>query len=209
VASYVATTIGGSPGIAITYLTPGAEGNSFSLEKVWAAQPSIQLSGNNLSNGVDVDVLYVGNKIYEFTNDAPVGDQIQTAVSTNTVATRIAAKINADTAETLCAAAAVGSTVNLTANEEGEAGNSIPLDSTGRPAIGDGFSGGINFADAVPDPVEPLVPINLRLRAEGGSVEAGTPAHPFSVQLVDGAGHVITFVDDGDGGWAIPVKVIP
>lgn len=95
----------------------------------------------------------------------------------------------------------------ITYNEPGVAGNSYTLAETGGQVLlsSEALEGG---ADVSTDPVEPLMPVSIRIAAEGGSVEGGTTAHPVAVRLVDAAGHVITFVDDGAGGWAIPVVVV-
>lgn len=120
----------------------------------------------------------------------------------------------------------------------GEAGNSFTLSKSGNNlnVSGPTLTGG---AEAVVDPVEPLLPVSLRFSAEGGSVEAGTLDNPLKVEVtnnptqmivvgkdaanqcmtgapvvvagVDGDGQVrpLAVVSDGLGGWVLAVKLIP
>jgi hypothetical protein len=144
--------------------------------------------------------------------DAPSGaNDIQRVTTSFTACLQaIADALNAST-NPLISVATYGSGAYTIEFEYDEAG-----------VIGNGFTLGANTAHfqrsaptltggaaAVADPVEPLVPISLRFARAGGSVEGGTSINPFGVVLVDGNGNSITFVDDGNGGWAIPVKVIP
>jgi hypothetical protein len=117
--------------------------------------------------------------------------------------------------------------LELTAIAPGVVGNSIPLSCSATEedaTVYAGF-GFMNGADEGTDPVEPALPVSLRFSAPGGSVEAGTASNGIhivvdggaldrindlvQVKLVDDSNNAISFVDDGNGGWAIPVKVIP
>lgn len=77
------------------------------------------------------DPTTVGGKAYTWKASSPTGDQILIGSDAIASALNIVAKVNADTATTLCTAEANGAAVELMANTAGAAGNSIALTTDG------------------------------------------------------------------------------
>lgn len=151
--------------------------------------------------------LTLGSKVYTISADGLGTDEIAQGETAEEYATGILnAVMSSPPPEIGNATQDAGpDTVTFLAADQGVAGNEIVIN-TSDPNLGVApFTGG---ASAGADPVEPLMPVSIRIAASGGSVEGGTTAHPVAVRLVDAAGHVIAFVDDGAGGWAIPVVVV-
>lgn len=131
---------------------PGVAGNSITLGDDTA---NITRSAATLLEGVDGATISIGNKIYNVVAEdvAPVGDEISGGDAADTYATNIAAKVNEDTADTLCTCVVDVDEVSLifTANDTGADGNDITFETTDPNLDLDaGFTGGItggNFLD--------------------------------------------------------------
>jgi len=77
------------------------------------------------------DTMTIGGKTYTFKTSSPSGDQILVGSEAIATALNIVAKVNADTATTLCTSEANGAIVELMANTAGVGGNSIALATDG------------------------------------------------------------------------------
>lgn len=89
-----------------------------------AATAELEITGTGNAGSL----LTVGNKTYTIVASSPGADEIEVGADAETFAMNIETAIDADTADTLCTAAIVSfTTINLTANTAGSAGNSIPL----------------------------------------------------------------------------------
>jgi len=97
------------------------------------------------------DTLVVGGKTYTFKVTPTLSTHIAIGDDIETTATNIAAKINTDTATTLCTADPAPADVALTANTAGTAGNSITLTVDGTRLTKTAFAGG-DAADALVQP---------------------------------------------------------
>ena len=158
----------------------------------------------------DGDTLTVNGVVFTF-KDSPAGaHQIGIGADLATTLANTTAKLTASADAEVSQATYAddgASVLTVTAATPGDAGNAFTLaeSSTQITLSAATLAGG---ADAVADAQELALPFSLRFSSPAGSVEGGTLAHPVHVRLVDAAGHAITFVADGAGGWAIPVKVI-
>ncbi|HEX3560373.1 MAG TPA: hypothetical protein VHU19_14290 [Pyrinomonadaceae bacterium] len=171
-----------------------------------AATGTVTLAGQP----ADGDTLTVNGVAFTFRNSPSGAHQVGIGASVAaTLAALTAALTAAPDAGVQAATYADNGVSVLTVTDAtpGAAGNAFTLARSGTniSVSGATLTGG---TDAIADGQEFALPFSLRLSAPGGSVEAGTTAHPIAIRLVDAAGHAITFVSDGAGGWAIPVKTI-
>jgi hypothetical protein len=180
---------------------------------VEAAKATGQLSYRhpNPSNG---ETCNVNGVVFTYRNAPSTTTDVQIGVNANATITNLYNKLASSTNAALTVANYSNATpgvIDVEYKIAGAAGNSFTLpDPTDIDAFtapsGATLSGGV---DAVADPVEPLLPVSLRLSRAGGSVEGGTVDNPLALKIVDGAGHELTLISDENGGWVIPVKVIP
>src|ERR1041384_4422167 len=114
-----------------------------------AVKATATITGHTQPNPDDTTT--VGSKIYTWKATATLSTHVQIGDDLETSLTNLANKINTDTATTLCTAVPHPTTIVLTANTAGVAGNSIALTTDGpRPSDGN-FSGG-DGADELEQP---------------------------------------------------------
>jgi hypothetical protein len=129
--------------LLLTANTPGAAGNSIPISET---SPDIFIQ--EFAGGRDAYTITVGGKTYTFTNGDDAGDNIDAAAFNSgvDVAAALMARINADTAETLCTGTIneeeAANRIDLTANTPGSAGNSITLSAVYDESALTAFSGG-------------------------------------------------------------------
>lgn len=100
---------------------------------------------DNVGTPSEGDTITVGSVTYTFADGNNVGTNVDMSSADGiNIATKLALKINADTATTLCTAIRTDQVVDLTANSSGVGGNSIALSTTcsGSELNLVGFSGG-------------------------------------------------------------------
>jgi hypothetical protein len=199
----LATIASGKHGDGSNFITAvqPVDGNTTGASEPVAATATLLVGGAGTLGAI----IHIGSKIYTVSAGGLGANEIAQGTTAQEYADNLFSAINSSSPPEVTNIGQEGVNVLLAA-EPGAAGNFITTSDTDPNLDISGFSGG---ADATADPKEPLMPVSIRIAAEGGSVAGGTIANPLCFKLVDGVGNVITFVDDGEGGWAIPVKVIP
>lgn len=119
------------------------------IDQVDAVKATATVTFANQPNEDDTTV--VGGKTYTWKASPTLSTHIQIGDDIPDSCANLANKINTDTATTLCTAVPHSSTVTLTANTAGSAGNSITLTTDGVRLTDANFSGG-DDADALVQP---------------------------------------------------------
>lgn len=114
---------------------------------VVAAFATAQLTTTDI--GTIGQTLSIGGKVYTISVDGLGVDEIEVGVDAADFAANIAARVNTDTATTLCTAVPTGAVVVFTANTIGAGGNSITFSTTDPDiTINNVFTGGVTGVNA-------------------------------------------------------------